>query len=318
MRNKAFPLIAISSAALLALLITPSATGSYRHSGNPRIDEAAANYNNFASCIKCHDTYALNSGDGYMTAAGMPTEYVPGQTYPITITVADPGSMDWGYEFVITDEAGSQAGLLVNPDSNSQIRTSNGREFGSHKNGGHFEGVVNGPVSWTVDWVAPAAGTGRVALYTAGAAADDNDSDSRDYIYIYALASQEIGVGSNDAATLTFQANFPDQNSGNASNELIRGVDNLETNLWVRNHGTTTETYGVVTRVKLPNGAYYPPTGWLTQNVITLAPGENGAVLFDQFIPGVAPTGNYTLEGYVGFAPSTLVTLSALDFIVIP
>ncbi|NQU49309.1 MAG: hypothetical protein HQ519_11730 [Planctomycetes bacterium] len=260
----------------------------------------------------------MNSGDGYLTVEGIPAEYVPGQTYPITVTLADPGGRDWGYEFVVTDVLGDQAGVLSNPDANSQIRTSSGREFASHKNGGTFEGTMNGPVSWTLDWTAPGAGAGRLALYASGNAADDQDDTGGDYIYNFALTSQEFGVGSNDAATMEIQAGFPDQGYGTATNQLIRGVDSLNTNLWVRNNGLATESYGVVTRVKLPNGQYYPPTGWLTQNVITLAPGEIGSVPFSQAIPGVAPTGFYKLEALVGFAPSTLVTLSSLDFEVIP
>jgi len=136
MRNLPLPIMAGVSAVLAALIATSSATCSYRHSGNPRLDEALADYNNFASCIKCHDTYALNAGDGSMLVEGMPTEYTPGQTYTITVTLQDPGSLDWGYEFVVTDAQGNQAGMLLNEDVNSQIRTSSGREFASHKNGG--------------------------------------------------------------------------------------------------------------------------------------------------------------------------------------
>lgn len=317
MRNLPLPILAGLSALLAAVIATSDATGSFRHSGNPRLDEAMASYNNFANCVRCHDTYAENSGDGSMLVEGLPSEYTPGQTYTISVTLEDPGSLDWGYEFVITDDLGNQAGLMVNPDANSQIRTSNGRDFASHKNGGTFEGTLHGPVTWQVDWTAPAAGAGRVTLYAAGIAADDGDDTGGDYVYGYALASQELGAA-NDNATATMQADFPDQGYGTATNQLVAGVDSLTTDIWVRNNDVVTQSYGVVTRVKLPNGTYYPPTGWLTQNLITLAPGENGAVPFTTAIPIVAPVGSYTLEAYVGFAPATLVTLTKLDFEVIP
>ncbi len=299
-----------------ALLTTNDVHGGFLKSGNPALDEAAAPYNNFASCVKCHDGEAVNDGGGSMEVSGLPSAYTPGQTYPITVTLQQTGAIDWGYEFTVLDAAGNAAGFLTNPDSNSQIRTSGALEFASHKSGGTFEGTFHGPVSWTVDWTAPAAGTGVVEVYAAGNAADDDDGRSGDSIYNAALAAVEDGVA-NDEASAIIQVDFPNQLTGSAFNELVRGTDSLRTMVRVRNHAAAADTYTVVSRVRLPNGSFFPTSGWLTTDQLTLAAGESGNVDIVQAVPAIAPLGSYQLQVMVGFPPATLVTMDTVDFDII-
>ncbi len=300
-----------------AFLLTPqSAHGGFLKSDNPALDESSAPYNNFASCVKCHDTNLVNTGSGSLDVSGLPTSYVPGQSYTLTVTLEQANQLDWGYEFTVLDAAGNAAGFLSNPDGNSQIRTGGGREFASHKRNGTFEGTRHGPVSWTMDWTAPAAGSGMVVVYASGNAADDSDGTGGDSIHNFALACAEDGAA-NDAASAVIQMDYPDQLVGSARNELARGSDSLRSRIQVRNLAAAADTYTVVTRVRLPNGSFFPATGWLTTDQLALAAGETGHVDVVQAVPAIAPLGMYQLQAMVGFPPATLVTMDTVDFEII-
>src|SRR5262245_15237315 len=60
-------------------------------------DGFAGNPPNFFSCVLCHGTYDVNSGDGSLELLGLPAAYTPGATYDLTVKLQDPGQMRWGF-----------------------------------------------------------------------------------------------------------------------------------------------------------------------------------------------------------------------------
>src|SRR5512140_1394519 len=137
------------------------------------------------TCIGCHGDFGLNSGDGTLSVSA-PASYVAGTTYPITVTLADPGRVRWGFEVTALTGANSMAGSFANTALTTQTQTSNGRMYASHTTqrgaDGTFAGTADGPVSWSFNWVAPASGSGGVTFYATGVAADGS-GDTGDYVY---------------------------------------------------------------------------------------------------------------------------------------
>lgn len=309
-------LLLFSAAAGATLLATSDLSGLLR-SANPPLDRASAPYNNYANCTACHTSFDLNSGTGSVSISGAPAEYTPGATYTLTVTNQRTGASRWGYELTALDGSGDQIGTLQNPDANSQIRTSSSRDFASHQLGGTFQGTADGPVAWTVDWVAPAAGAGTAHFYASGNTANNNGANGGDRIYNYAAASAEAGAAHPDG-TIIAQLQFPDPTG--SSDDFSRAVDNdrLKAKIRVTNHLGTTETFAVATQVRLPNGNLFPSTGFITTNQLTLAPGETGTVHFDKPIKNTAPLGSYEFRALTGFAPSTLVDTDVVNFEVVP
>ena len=153
--------------------------------------------------------------------------------------VAETGATRWGYQITATDVSGNGSGAFSNPDNNSQIQVNGGREFVSHLLGGTFDGVANGPVTWTVDWTAPLAGAGTVYFWQSGLACDFDLTEFGDNTYTFARASAEGGIPSADATIMT-QHDYPI--SGNNTISRSAGVD-LAADMRVSNHlpgaGTT-------------------------------------------------------------------------------
>lgn len=144
------------------------------------------------ACAECHVPPDAGTGRISITA---PQTYVPGQTYPITVTHtnADPTRLRWGFELTVLDNASDEkAGDLQNNDSTTQVLNNTGpnsaRQYIEHTAGGTFIGQQNG-ASWTFNWTAPSTDVGPVTFYAAGNQANNDGNTSGDYIYRTFVAS---------------------------------------------------------------------------------------------------------------------------------
>ena len=144
------------------------------------------------ACAECHVPPDAGTGRISITA---PQTYVPGQTYPITVTHtnADPTRLRWGFELTVLDTASDEkAGELQSINGLTQILNDAGpgsaRQYIQHTAAGTFVGQQNG-ASWTFNWTAPAVDIGPVTFYAAGNHANNDGNTSGDYIYKTFVAS---------------------------------------------------------------------------------------------------------------------------------
>src|SRR5215213_4864371 len=138
------------------------------------------------ACAECHVPPDAGTGKIFITA---PQTYVPGQTYPITVTHANPDQtrLRWGFELTVLDTASDEkAGELHSIDGLTQVLNNAGpgsaRQYIEHTAAGTFTGQHNG-ASWTFNWIAPAFDVGPVVFYAAGNHANNDGNTSGDYIY---------------------------------------------------------------------------------------------------------------------------------------
>lgn len=143
------------------------------------------------ACAECH--VPPDAGTGQISITAPPT-YVPGQTYPITVTHtnADPTRLRWGFQLTALDPADEKAGNLQSRDVFTQILNNQGpgssRQYVEHTAVGTFAGQQNG-ASWTFDWTAPPTDVGAVTFYVAGNHANNDGNTSGDHIYRTFVAS---------------------------------------------------------------------------------------------------------------------------------
>src|SRR5690606_38196650 len=139
------------------------------------------------SCHVCHLEFPVNSGHatgGQFYVAGVPKSYNPGSTYPVTVVISHPGQSRWGFQLSARfQESGEQAGTLVPTDENTLIQEANGIQYISHTQVGTREGLRDGPVQFTFNWVAPTTGSGPIFFNAAGNAANSSGDPLGDYIY---------------------------------------------------------------------------------------------------------------------------------------
>ena len=138
------------------------------------------------ACAECH--VPPDAGTGRISISA-PQTYVPGQTYPITVTHTNPDQsrLRWGFELTALDTASDEkAGELQNIDGLTQVLNNAGpgsaRQYIEHTAAGTFIGQHNG-ASWTFNWTAPPIDVGPVIFYAAGNHANNDGNTSGDYIY---------------------------------------------------------------------------------------------------------------------------------------
>ncbi len=138
------------------------------------------------ACAECHVPPDAGTGKISITA---PQTYVPGQTYPITVTHtnADLTRLRWGFQLTVLDTASDEkAGELQNSNGLTQVLNNAGpgsaRQYIEHTAAGTFIGQQNG-ASWTFNWTAPVTDVGPVTFYAAGNHANNDGNTSGDYIY---------------------------------------------------------------------------------------------------------------------------------------
>ncbi|PYS68015.1 MAG: hypothetical protein DMF69_21420 [Acidobacteria bacterium] len=137
------------------------------------------------ACAECH--VPANAGTGQINITA-PQTYVPGQTYPITVTHTnpDPTRVRWGFQLTVLDTSDEKAGELVPLDGTTQLINNAGpggaRQYIEHTAVGTFIGQQN-TASWTFNWTAPPTDVGFVSFYAAGNQANNDGNTSGDFIY---------------------------------------------------------------------------------------------------------------------------------------
>jgi len=143
-----------------------------------------------STCVQCH-TGTPNPVADWITTNIPFTGYVPGNTYTITLTGTHAGVVKFGFEVTAEDGSNSKVGTFILTDP-VQTKFTNANNAVTHTSSGN---TPSGNMKiWTVDWTAPAAGTGEVGFYAAFNAANGNGGTSGDVIYKTNLFISEMVV----------------------------------------------------------------------------------------------------------------------------
>lgn len=119
---------------------------------------------NLQTCAKsgCHTGVAVKSKSGIIKSTVPATGYVPGTTYTITAKVKSPTVNRWGFEISPQNiTTGAKMGNLIVTNS-SQTKLVGASKYITHTQAGNSGA---GTKTWTFNWQAPAAGSGKVKFY---------------------------------------------------------------------------------------------------------------------------------------------------------
>ncbi len=137
------------------------------------------------ACAECHVN--ADPGTGRLTII-VPQNYVPGQSYLITVSHAnaDQTRIRWGFELTALNDSDEKGGTLETLDNLTRLREGQGpfpaRQYIEHTSTGTFLGQHNG-ASWNFKWTAPPADAGPITFYVAGNEANGDGNSSGDNIY---------------------------------------------------------------------------------------------------------------------------------------
>lgn len=135
-------------------------------------------------CQACHTGQKLNAEQGSLTIAA-PEQYLPGETYDVTITLKRPGMALGGFQFTARfEEDSTQAGTLSLPDGEQgrlKVVDDRGIQYAYHKRPG-AQLTATDVARWTLRWTAP-AGDRTVLFNVAANSANGDEAQTGDFIY---------------------------------------------------------------------------------------------------------------------------------------
>jgi hypothetical protein len=133
----------------------------------------------------CHAGFPVNTAGGGVTVTGLPTgSYIPGQSYPISVTISHGASnrARWGFALAARNAIGQAAGTFTTTNPNTTI-------IGAAEIGHNAAVVTSFSSSYTytgLRWIAPSnpsANDLNLKFYSVGVAANSNGSSGGDYVY---------------------------------------------------------------------------------------------------------------------------------------
>ncbi|MCE3229872.1 MAG: hypothetical protein K0S32_4423 [Bacteroidetes bacterium] len=138
------------------------------------------------TCAACHGG---GGGQTSVSITGNPAftgnQYVPGQTYTVTITVSNGSFSKFGFDCEILNSSNANAGNMSAAFAGVQFANA-----GSKKNATHT-GISSSGV-WSFEWVAPTSG--NATIYAAGNAVDGTGSTGSDKAGHTSLALTALGT----------------------------------------------------------------------------------------------------------------------------
>ncbi len=172
---------------VLSVLAIPAFLLLYSYTGGSPGGKTGSPGDGDATCTQCHSGTAQPQG-GLISTTVPFSGYEPGETYTITVSANMSGISKYGFELTAESDGGVKQGAFIITDP-ARIKKVNGGASVTHTSGGTVASGNN--ISWSVDWTAPAAGTGQITFYTAVNATNSNGSTSGDQIYTGTRAVSE-------------------------------------------------------------------------------------------------------------------------------
>lgn len=127
--------------------------------------------------------------------------YVPGTTYTITATATQNGINEFGFQISPQNASGTKLGSFVTPlPAGTQFASPNpsaANKYVTHTSSGT---AGSGTKTWSVQWTAPAQGSGTVTIYGAFNFSNSNNNSNGDVIKLASLDIPEnTSIGINEA-----------------------------------------------------------------------------------------------------------------------
>jgi len=175
-----------------AVLLLPVALAAYREGPLPNMTGGFGDPN----CRACHFDGALNAPGGRLALGGVPSAYVPGRTYPVTVTLRKNDLRRGGFEIVARFASGSRKGKQAGAwivAKDGRLQMVEGQQDPAllvvqHTTAGSAA-PAPGAISWTLQWIAPVS-TAPVQFNLAANAANDDASPLGDFIYLTRTVSR--------------------------------------------------------------------------------------------------------------------------------
>lgn len=144
----------------------------------------------FMDCTECHAPGPATAVLGWINTNIPPIGYTPGDTYTIVLSTPSANTSKMGFQITAETPAAKTGTWIITNTERTQLK---GPSAVSHTTAG--TDPIGTPNSWTMDWVAPVAGTGILKFYAAVNASNSSGTNAGDLIYVTSMSINESNVG---------------------------------------------------------------------------------------------------------------------------
>lgn len=148
------------------------------------------------TCGTCHNGASFNISESLnITDAGgnAITSYLPGETYNVSLVINATGGTPGGYAFQLTSLASNNTDVGAWQNLASNVKSAIASNIGGRTYLEH-NGGISASNTFSMEWVAPASGTGDVSFYFAGNAVNGTGSTAGDKGSTGSVVSLSEGV----------------------------------------------------------------------------------------------------------------------------
>lgn len=144
------------------------------------------------SCHSCHFDYPLNDGEATLRLQGLPENYRPGQSYPITVSLQREELSRGGFQLSARHPDSTQAGrFTLDSDRLQFTKELENAQYVQHTEEG-TRPDEEGSIHWKLEWTAPDTG-GEVIFHLAANAGNGDESSFGDHIYTLSRRLEPAG-----------------------------------------------------------------------------------------------------------------------------
>jgi hypothetical protein len=235
----------------------------------------------------------------------------PGTLYSGAISISSSNTL----RFYSTDSAGNSETMKTEVYTINVDSTSPSLSITSHSNNQH---VTTSSINLAGTATDSGRGDNGIQQVTVMGSRANNDTSSGSGTANWSKAVT-LNSGANNIMIITYD-NSPNHNQTLGTITIYYDIapavtcsltpsgatvladgSNLKFFAAVQNNTDEVQVFQFATRVTMPNGNWYPSSGWLLgPTTVTLNPHESKSKLLTQFIPYNIPFGTYTYHGYVG------------------
>ncbi len=147
-----------------------------------------------SNCTACHSGTPQTASPDVTISSDIPASgYIPGNTYTISVEGVQQNVSKFGFEITAEDNTNTKAGTWATINAETQIKST---DWVTHTLSGTSG---NGFKTWTINWTAPAAGTGDVTFYAAVNATNSSGTNAGDLILLNNVTvSEDVSASVNE------------------------------------------------------------------------------------------------------------------------